>query len=58
LLAFSSQRTIIALPTWLDAVMGSSYPPYKMANKTVVKNSLGFKKGETMAEQKISMPRN
>jgi len=58
LLAFSHLRTIVALPAWLDFIMGFRYPPYKVENlsKSAVKNTLGFKKGETMEEQKISRP--
>jgi hypothetical protein len=56
-MAFSSQRTILALPTWLDVVMGFRYPPYDLSKLPAVKNTLGFKKGETMADQRIQSPR-
>jgi aldehyde dehydrogenase (NAD+) len=54
-LAFSHQRIVLELPTWLDAVFGFRYPPYNMKNLSTiaVKNKLGFKPGETMADQKI-----
>ena len=54
-LAFTHLRTIVSPPTWLDTVLSFRYPPYKMSNlnKIGVKNHLGFKKGETMQDQKI-----
>jgi aldehyde dehydrogenase (NAD+) len=57
MLAFSHLRTIVALPTWLDKLMGSRYPPFDIRNlsKILVKNKLGFKRNENMADQKIRM---
>lgn len=54
-LAFSHQRVVLALPTWLDSLLSFRYPPYDINNlaKIAVKNKLGFKPGETMADQKI-----
>jgi len=58
LAVFTHKRTIIALPTWFDKLVVTRYPPYNMTNKVTVKNSLGFKKGETLADQKIVKPKN
>ena len=53
--AFSHTRTIVAPPTWLEKVMTFRYAPYNMDNRKYfdVKNKMGFKKGETMEDQKI-----
>ncbi len=53
--AFSHTRTVVAPPTWLDSLMSFRYPPYNISNKSKisVKNTLGFNRGETMADQKI-----
>lgn len=32
ILAFSHQRTILDLPTWLDVLFAARYPPYSHAN--------------------------
>lgn len=42
----------------MDKVMAIRYPPYqeKAIPKIEVKNTLGFKKGETMDDQKIRTP--
>lgn len=52
--AFCHLRAVAEPPTWLDRLMGFSYPPYDMRNfsKFEVKNSLGFKRGETLEDQK------
>ncbi|KAF5026814.1 hypothetical protein F66182_1098 [Fusarium sp. NRRL 66182] len=54
-LAFSHQRTILEMPTWMDKLLAFRYPPYTMNNmsKLVVKNSLGFRRGETMDDQVV-----
>jgi aldehyde dehydrogenase (NAD+) len=54
-LAFSHQRVVVSPPTWLDRMMSFRYPPYDMKNlsKLAVSNKLGFKKGETMKDQKV-----
>jgi aldehyde dehydrogenase (NAD+) len=56
--AFSHKRTVVELPTWLDKIMGSRYPPYTATpfrpDKTLVRKRLDFKRGETMAEQYTS----
>jgi aldehyde dehydrogenase (NAD+) len=52
-LAFSHQRTVLQLPNWVDKLMGSRYPPYDLGKREVVKNTLGFKKGEGLGDQKI-----
>ena len=51
--AFTHTRTVVALPTWLEGLMKVRYPPYSSenVNKVAVKNSLGFKRGETMEDQ-------
>ncbi|KAI6342630.1 hypothetical protein MCOR25_011169 [Pyricularia grisea] len=52
---FTHKRTVLALPQWLDAVMSFRYPPYdvKHASKLALKNRLGFRRGETMADQRV-----
>jgi aldehyde dehydrogenase (NAD+) len=56
-LAFSHQRTVLQMPTFLDKVMAFRYPPYDMKNfgKIMVKNGLGFKRGEGMQDQKVGV---
>ncbi|KAH0536208.1 hypothetical protein FGG08_006916 [Glutinoglossum americanum] len=53
-LSFTHLRTVLSPPNWLDKLMGFRYPPYHMSNlsKITVTNRLGFKKGETMQDQK------
>ena len=53
--AFSHMRPVLALPTWLEGLMKIRYPPYstKGIHKVAVKNSLGFKRGETMGDQTV-----
>lgn len=53
--AISNMRTVVALPTWLDRFMDFRYPPYSMSTKSrqSIKNSLGFKRGESMEDQVI-----
>lgn len=52
--AFSHLRAVVEPPTWLDKLMQFSYPPYDRKNleKFRVNNSLGFKRGETMEDQR------
>ena len=54
-LAFTHQRTIVAMPSWMDKVMGFRYPPFNIKNlsKIAIKNNLGFKRGEGMQDQKV-----
>ena len=56
--AFSHTRTVVAPPMWLDKLMSFRYPPFNLKNKSkiAVKNTLGFKRGETMEDQKILEP--
>ncbi|KAI5820328.1 Aldehyde/histidinol dehydrogenase [Pyronema omphalodes] len=53
---FTHLRTIVSPPMFLEKlfVLGMRYPPFKGSNitKMVVKNSLGFKKGETLEDQR------
>jgi len=57
--AFQHMRAIVAMPGWLDILLGFRYPPFgtgdgeKKAKLIGVKNNLGFKKGETMEDQRI-----
>ncbi|KAK7204235.1 aldehyde dehydrogenase 3I1 [Myxozyma melibiosi] len=53
--AFTHTRTIVGPPTWLDKVMSFRYPPFHVKHipKIEVKNKIGFKRGETLADQKI-----
>ena len=54
ILAFSHQKTIVALPTWLDRVMLHRYPPYtKEKLNKVEKVKANFRRGETQSDQKI-----
>lgn len=54
ILAFSHQRTIVGLPTWLDKVMEYRYPPYTEEKlKKVEKVKANFRRGETQSDQKI-----
>ncbi|TLD31406.1 hypothetical protein PspLS_01746 [Pyricularia sp. CBS 133598] len=52
---FTHKRTVLALPKWLEGVMSFRYPTYdvKHASKFAVKNKLGFRRGETMADQRV-----
>ncbi|EXJ90169.1 aldehyde dehydrogenase (NAD+) [Capronia epimyces CBS 606.96] len=59
--AFSHKRTVVNLPLWVDKLMSFRYPPFVPSNKSKfeVKNRLGFKKGETLKDQKIrKLPRH
>ncbi|TLD29320.1 hypothetical protein PspLS_03575 [Pyricularia sp. CBS 133598] len=52
--SFVHRRPVVQTPSWVDKLIGFTYPPYDMghAGKMAVKNSLGFKKGETMEDQR------
>lgn len=52
---FSHERSVVALLNWLDKMLAFRYPPYTMSDlgKIRVKNNMGFKRGEGMADQKI-----
>ncbi|KAM0391240.1 hypothetical protein ACHAO7_011745 [Fusarium culmorum] len=52
---FSHKRAVVEPPKWMDKLMGFTYAPYDTKNvkKLAVSNSLGFKRGETMEDQKI-----
>lgn len=51
---FSHKRAVMEPPSWIDRLMGFAYPPYKMENvkKIHVANNLGFRRGETMEDQR------
>lgn len=51
---FVHVRPVVEPPSWLDKLMGFVYAPYQNANigKLQVKNNLGFKRGETLEDQK------
>jgi len=55
--AFSHTRVIVSPPTWLDALLAFRYPPFDVAHvpKVAVKNTLGFKRGERLQDQKIKL---
>lgn len=57
--AFSHERSVVALPNWLDKMLAFRYPPYTMSDlgKIRVRNNMGFKRGEGMADQKIGKRR-
>ncbi|EHA48702.1 aldehyde dehydrogenase 3H1 [Pyricularia oryzae 70-15] len=52
--SFVHRRPVVHIPSWVDRLLGFTYPPYSMDNagKMTIKNSLGFKKGETMEDQR------
>jgi len=54
-LEFTHRRTVVSIPMWLDRLIAFRYPPYDVSNraKIEVKNSLGFKRGEKMADQRL-----
>lgn len=51
---FSHHRTVVSPPSWFDKLIGFTYPPYDIKNVKWVaaKNTLGFKRGETMEDQR------
>ncbi|UPL01259.1 hypothetical protein LCI18_012193 [Fusarium solani-melongenae] len=53
--AFTHQRTIVEIPSWLHRLTGARYPPYDIGNKgkVTVKNHLGFRRGESMEDQTV-----
>ncbi|KAL6364087.1 hypothetical protein LRP88_03520 [Fusarium phalaenopsidis] len=54
-MAFTHQRTIVEIPSWLHKLTGARYPPYDAGNKgkVTVKNRLGFRRGESMEDQTV-----
>ncbi|KAF5975348.1 aldehyde dehydrogenase [Fusarium bulbicola] len=54
-MASTHQRTILEMPTWMDKLMAFRYPPFEMKSMSnfVVKNNLGFRRGETMEDQVV-----
>jgi aldehyde dehydrogenase (NAD+) len=54
-MAFTHQRTIVEIPSWLHKLTGARYPPYDVGNKgkVTVKNHLGFRRGESMEDQTV-----
>jgi aldehyde dehydrogenase (NAD+) len=54
-LAFSHQRPAVAMPTWMDRVIGFRYPPYNIGNlsRIAVENKLVFMRGEGLQDQKV-----
>ena len=52
---FSRSRVVVSPPTWLDALLAFRYPPFdaKHVPKVAVKNTLGFKRGKWLQDQKI-----
>ncbi|KAF5645102.1 aldehyde dehydrogenase (NAD+) [Fusarium sp. NRRL 52700] len=54
-MAFTHHRTILEMPTWMDKLMAFQYPPFDIKNMSnfVVKNNLGFRRGETMDDQVV-----
>ncbi|KAJ5238410.1 Aldehyde/histidinol dehydrogenase [Penicillium chermesinum] len=55
--AFSHMRTIANTTGLIRSLFGVRYPPYskKDPNRLAVKNSLGFKRGETILDQRIGL---
>lgn len=52
--AFCHRRPVVEPPTWVDKFVGFMYAPYGKDGiaKLAVKNSLGFKRGETLEDQR------
>ena len=52
---FSHSRVVVSPRTWLDALLVFRYPPFdaKPVPKVAVRNTLGFKRGERLQDQKI-----
>lgn len=52
--AFCHRRPVVEPPAWIDGLMGFMYAPYHKSSvaKMAVKNSLGFKRGETLEDQR------
>ncbi len=52
---FTHKRVVVAPPTWLERLLAVRYPPFHVKNidKLRVKNTVGFKKGETMEDQRV-----
>lgn len=57
--AFQHERTVVAPPTWMDKLLSFRYAPFntESISKLAVKNSIGFNRGETMADQKVKSQR-
>ena len=53
--AFTHNRTVVRIPSWFEYFLGLRYPPYsaKRISKVAVNTKPGFKRGETMEDQKI-----
>ncbi|KIW80218.1 hypothetical protein Z517_06833 [Fonsecaea pedrosoi CBS 271.37] len=51
---FSHSRAVVAPPSWMDRLMAFTFPPYNAKNLKylTVKNSIGFRRGETMEDQR------
>ncbi|KAL8791339.1 MAG: hypothetical protein Q9195_005958 [Heterodermia aff. obscurata] len=52
---FTHNRTIVRVPFWMEYFLGFRYPPYsdKSVAKVALNTKVGFKRGETMEDQKI-----
>ncbi|GAB7354595.1 hypothetical protein MBLNU459_g5037t2 [Dothideomycetes sp. NU459] len=52
---FTHTRIIVEPPAWLERLISFRYPPFdaKHISKIAVTNKLGFRRGETMEDQKI-----
>ncbi|KAI9150872.1 Aldehyde dehydrogenase, dimeric NADP-preferring [Paramyrothecium foliicola] len=52
-MAFTHQRTVLELPTWLEVLLASRYPPFTSAiqDKALFKPSVSFRRGETLQDQ-------
>jgi aldehyde dehydrogenase (NAD+) len=57
--AFTHTRTIVSPPGFLAKLLNFMQPPYDVKNigKVRIANKLGFKRGETMEDQKIGQKR-
>lgn len=51
---FCHRRVVVEPPGWMDKLTGFFYPPYQegAVAKLEVKNTLGFKRGETLEDQR------
>ena len=52
---FTHNRTVLRVPSWFEYFLGFRYPPYSTKNipKVAVNTKPGFKRGETMKDQKF-----
>jgi aldehyde dehydrogenase (NAD+) len=54
--AFTHERTILELPTWLEFLLASRYPPYTAAatKQAMFRPKVAFKRGESLEDQRVA----